>query len=173
LKKFTLIGLGIAVVLVAATSIETGNEVDSSLSDAPFVSQPNEASMEEFSKRKQDVPVGNWNVAYVDEGSGPPVFLLHGCPFHAYQWRDVIPVLSRHYRVIAPDLLGLGDTQVRLTDDYRLPQDVEMVCDRGAPGRRHPGRRRGRVSGALGPHAVPGGAPGVQRGAAPLPRRNG
>jgi pimeloyl-ACP methyl ester carboxylesterase len=95
--------------------------------DEPFVSQPNEASMEAFSRRKQYVPVGSWNVAYIDEGSGPPVFLLHGCPFHAYQWRDVIPVLSRHHRVIAPDLLGLGDTQVRLTDDYRLPQDVVMV----------------------------------------------
>ena len=94
---------------------------------APLVSQPNEDSMEEFSRRKHYVSVGSWNVAYIDEGSGPPVILLHGCPFHAYQWRDVIPVLSRDHRVIAPDLLGLGDTQVRLTDDYRLPQDVVMV----------------------------------------------
>jgi pimeloyl-ACP methyl ester carboxylesterase len=29
--------------------------------------------------------------------------------------------------VLAPDLLGLGDTQVRLDDDYRLPQEVRMV----------------------------------------------
>jgi pimeloyl-ACP methyl ester carboxylesterase len=122
------LGLLLAIALIAVVSVDTTNEVvDAARSDAPFVSQPNEASMEEFSKRKQYVAVGPWNVAYIDEGSGPPVFLLHGCPFHAYQWRDVIPVLSRHYRVIAPDLLGLGDTQVRLTDDYRLPHDVEMV----------------------------------------------
>jgi pimeloyl-ACP methyl ester carboxylesterase len=83
--------------------------------------------MEEFSRRKRYVAVGPWNVAYIEEGSGPPVILLHGCPFHAFQWRDVIPVLARNHRVVAPDLLGLGDTQVRLTDDYRLPQDVIMV----------------------------------------------
>jgi pimeloyl-ACP methyl ester carboxylesterase len=100
---------------------------DASISGADFASQPNEDSMEEFSRRKRFVPVGPWNVALIDEGSGPPVILLHGCPFHAYQWRDVIPVLSQTHRVIAPDLLGLGDTQVRLTDDYRLPQDVVMV----------------------------------------------
>lgn len=39
----------------------------------------------------------------------------------------MIPVLATKYRVIAPDLLGLGDTHVRLTDDYRLPQDALMV----------------------------------------------
>jgi pimeloyl-ACP methyl ester carboxylesterase len=66
-------------------------------------------------------------VAYIDEGSGPPVLLLHGCPFHAYEWRDIIPRLSPRYRVIAPDLLGLGDTMVRLSDDYRLPNDVTML----------------------------------------------
>ena len=118
-------------VLLAATSIPIGERVldrgDPSISGADFASQPDEDSMEEFSRRKRYVPVGPWNVAMIDEGSGPPVFLLHGCPFHAYQWRDVIPVLSRSHRVIAPDLLGLGDTQVRLTDDYRLPQDVVMV----------------------------------------------
>jgi pimeloyl-ACP methyl ester carboxylesterase len=115
--------------LVAPFSADesTADGSSATSADGPFVSQPNEDSMEEFSKRKRYVSVGAWNVAYVDEGSGPPVILLHGCPFHAYQWRDVIPVLSRDHRVIAPDLLGLGDTQVRLTDDYRLPQDVVMV----------------------------------------------
>jgi pimeloyl-ACP methyl ester carboxylesterase len=119
------LALGLALVLSADGSTAAGSSPTNA--DDPFVSQPNEDAMEEFSKRKQYVSVGAWNVAYVDEGSGPPVFLLHGCPFHAYQWRDVIPVLSRHYRIIAPDLLGLGDTQVRLGDDYRLPQDVVML----------------------------------------------
>jgi pimeloyl-ACP methyl ester carboxylesterase len=130
MKKLAALGI---VVLLASLVLWTTREVpgdptsSATAPDAPFVSQPNEEAMEEFSKRKRYVPVGPWNVAYIDEGSGPPVLLLHGCPFHAYQWRDVIPVLSRHYRVIAPDLLGLGDTQVRLGDDYRLPQDVVMV----------------------------------------------
>jgi pimeloyl-ACP methyl ester carboxylesterase len=92
-----------------------------------FASRPGEASMEAFSRRKKFLDVGSWRVAYIDEGSGPPVVLLHGCPFHAYEWRDVIPLLAPRYRVIAPDLLGLGDTVVRLDDDYRLPNEMQMV----------------------------------------------
>ena len=123
-RLFLSLGL-VALVAVLWAACDYGTPA--TISNGPYVSQPNEDSMEAFSKHKRYVSVGPWNVAYIDEGSGPPVFLLHGCPFHAYQWRDVIPVLSRQYRVIAPDLLGLGDTQVRLTDDYRLPQDVLMV----------------------------------------------
>jgi len=92
-----------------------------------FALEPNEPALEEFSRHKRYIPVGPWRVAYVDEGDGPPVVLLHGCPFHAFQWRDLIPRLRERHRVLAPDLLGLGDTQVRLTDDYRLPNDVKMI----------------------------------------------
>lgn len=99
----------------------------SRLRGAEFALQPNEPALEAFSRQKRYVSVGPWRVAYIDEGQGPPVVLLHGCPFHAFQWRDVIPRLREHHRVLAPDLLGLGDTQVKLTDDYRLPNEMKMV----------------------------------------------
>jgi pimeloyl-ACP methyl ester carboxylesterase len=86
-----------------------------------------ESEVEAFSRKKKSLQLGDVRVAYIDEGSGLPVVLLHGCPFHSYEWKEVIPELSRSYRVIAPDLLGLGDTEVSLDGDYRLPQDVEMV----------------------------------------------
>jgi pimeloyl-ACP methyl ester carboxylesterase len=35
--------------------------------------------------------VDGWRVAYIDEGIGPPVVLLHGCPFSSWEWKDVIP----------------------------------------------------------------------------------
>ena len=41
-------------------------------------------------------------------GEGPPVLLMHGWPQHWYLWRDVIPVVAPHARVIAPDLRGFG-----------------------------------------------------------------
>ncbi len=90
-------------------------------------SNPHEEPMEAFSKNKKFIAVDSWRVAYIDEGSGEPVLLLHGCPFHSFEWRDVIPLLTPRYRVIAPDLLGLGDTVVRLDDDYRLPNQMKMV----------------------------------------------
>lgn len=80
-----------------------------------------------FSSRKRIVSLPSGPVAYIDEGSGPPVVLLHGCPFSAFEWSAVIPALAARFRVIAPDLRGLGDTPVSLDDDYRLPTDAVMV----------------------------------------------
>jgi pimeloyl-ACP methyl ester carboxylesterase len=80
-----------------------------------------------FSRQKRYATVDDVQVAYVEQGQGPPVILLHGCPFHAYEWKEVIPRLAEHHRVIVPDLLGLGDTLVSLAHDYRLPEDVKLV----------------------------------------------
>jgi haloalkane dehalogenase len=57
-------------------------------------------------------------VHYVDEGSGPPVLLLHGEPTWAYLYRRVIPELTPTCRAIAPDYLGFGrsDKPLRLED---------------------------------------------------------
>jgi pimeloyl-ACP methyl ester carboxylesterase len=90
-------------------------------------SAPDEGSMEAFSRDKKFVNVGPWKIAYIDQGSGTPIVLLHGCPFQGYEYSRIIPMLARHYRVIVPDLLGLGDTIVRLDDDYRLPSQVRMI----------------------------------------------
>lgn len=43
-------------------------------------------------------------------GRGEPLLLLHGWSQTWFEWRTVIPALARHYRVIAPDLRGLGDS---------------------------------------------------------------
>jgi len=98
-----------------------------STNDHDFVSARYESTMEAFSLQKKYQPVDQWEVAYIEAGEGEPLFLLHGCPFQSYEWHAVIPRLATRYRVIAPDLLGLGDTRVRLSDDYRLPRQVEMV----------------------------------------------
>src|SRR3990167_7949361 len=95
--------------------------------DARWAVAPGEFTDDGFSQQKQLITLGDTQIAYIDIGEGPPLILLHGCPFSAYEWNEIIPVLAQHYRVIAPDLYGLGDTPVRLDQDYRLPQDVEMV----------------------------------------------
>ena len=46
-----------------------------------------------------------------EAGQGDPVVLLHGWPQHWYVWRGVIPLLAERYRVIAPDIRGLGWTE--------------------------------------------------------------
>ena len=42
---------------------------------------------------------------------GEPVLLLHGWPQHWYEWRGLVPALSQQYRLLMPDLRGLGWTE--------------------------------------------------------------
>src|SRR6266542_5153148 len=65
-------------------------------------SNPHEESMEAFSRNKKFIDVDSWRVAYIDEGSGEPVLLLHGGAVHSVEWRDAIRLLRPRYRVIAP-----------------------------------------------------------------------
>jgi haloalkane dehalogenase len=54
--------------------------------------------------------VGNAELAYVDEGSGDPIVFLHGNPTSSYLWRNVIPHVQHLGRCIAPDLIGMGES---------------------------------------------------------------
>ncbi|MBA2470791.1 MAG: alpha/beta fold hydrolase [Pseudonocardiales bacterium] len=56
----------------------------------------------------ETVEVDGLTLAYRSAGTGPPVLLLHGWPTSSYLWRDVIPQIAQHNRVIAVDLPGFG-----------------------------------------------------------------
>jgi len=60
---------------------------------------------------KKFATVNGKNIAYVEEGSGDPIVLLHGNPTSSFLWRNVIPELVQSGRVIAPDLIGQGDSE--------------------------------------------------------------
>lgn len=58
---------------------------------------------------------------YVDAGKGPAIVLLHGLGGSLYDWRYVIgPLQEAGYRVIAPDLLGAGESDMPEDADYSL-----------------------------------------------------
>ena len=59
---------------------------------------------------KKTVDVLGARMAYHERGEGSPVLLLHGNPTSSYLWRDVIPELEGCGRLIAPDLIGMGDS---------------------------------------------------------------
>lgn len=113
-----VVGLGAWAFLAVQAGVLVSNdaEVERPLADA-------------WSTQKRWVPVGSTQVAVIERGraDAPALILLHGCPFSSVIWRDVIDALAKEHHVIAPDLLGLGDTRVSLSDDYRLPRDVELV----------------------------------------------
>jgi haloalkane dehalogenase len=68
-------------------------------------------------------------MAYVDEGDGPVVLLLHGEPSWSFLWRKVIPVLlDAGCRVVAPDLIGFGRSDKPVAqEDYSYAGHVAWL----------------------------------------------
>ncbi|CAN5670195.1 haloalkane dehalogenase [soil metagenome] len=62
---------------------------------------------------KKAVEVDGISMAVVDEGEGDPIVFLHGNPTSSYLWRNVMPHVADLGRVIAPDLVGMGDSDKR------------------------------------------------------------
>ena len=69
------------------------------------------------SPEKQRVEVLDREMAYVDAGrrDGDPIVFLHGNPTSSYLWRNVWPHCAELGRCLAPDLIGMGDSD-RLAD---------------------------------------------------------
>jgi haloalkane dehalogenase len=63
-----------------------------------------------FPYQKQRRRVLDREMAYVEVGEGDPIVLLHGNPTSSYLWRNVLPHLQSRGRCIAPDLIGMGDS---------------------------------------------------------------
>jgi haloalkane dehalogenase len=66
--------------------------------------------MTEQALTKKTVGVLGSGMAYHERGEGAPVLFLHGNPTSSYLWRDVLPELAGCGRLIAPDLIGMGDS---------------------------------------------------------------
>lgn len=64
---------------------------------------------------KKTVTVNGSAMAYVEMGSGDPIVFLHGNPTSSYLWRNIMPELAGRGRCIAPDLIGMGDSD-KLSD---------------------------------------------------------
>ena len=59
---------------------------------------------------KKRIEVHGHEMAYVDQGEGDPIVFLHGNPTSSYLWRNVMPHLEGKGRLVAPDLIGMGDS---------------------------------------------------------------
>ena len=64
-----------------------------------------------FPYQKKRTSVLGLEMAYVDEGQGDPIVFLHGNPTSSYVWRNILPYVQGLGRILAPDLIGMGDSQ--------------------------------------------------------------
>lgn len=81
---------------------------------------------------KKYADVKGHKMAYVEIGQGDPIVFVHGNPTSSFLWRNIMPGLSALGRCIAPDLIGMGDSD-KLPDtgpnSYRLAEHQQYFDD--------------------------------------------
>ncbi len=60
---------------------------------------------------KKSTTINGKTMAYIDEGEGDAIVFQHGNPTSSYLWRNVMPHLREQGRLIACDLIGMGDSE--------------------------------------------------------------
>ena len=60
---------------------------------------------------KKQIVINNKTMSYIDEGEGDAIVFQHGNPTSSYLWRNVMPHLEGQGRLIACDLIGMGDSE--------------------------------------------------------------
>ena len=76
---------------------------------------------------KKSARVNGKKIAYVEEGSGDPIVLLHGNPTSSFLWRNVVPELMESGRVIVPDLIGQGDSEKLPASEGAIRYSLEVA----------------------------------------------
>ncbi|WP_280276755.1 alpha/beta fold hydrolase [Nocardia wallacei] len=100
--------------------------------------------------RHRFVRIDGLRIHYAEAGEGEPLILLHGWPQHWWEWRHLLGPLASRYRVICPDIRGLGwsEGNGRGYTFERLARDLIELMDRlQLPRARIVGRDWGLVTG--------------------------
>jgi pimeloyl-ACP methyl ester carboxylesterase len=76
----------------------------------------------------QDLKLSNGhNLHYLDEGSGPPLLMVHGNPTWSFYWRPLVAGLSTRFRCVVPDHLGCGLSDKPQDWDYTMANHAANV----------------------------------------------
>jgi pimeloyl-ACP methyl ester carboxylesterase len=112
----------LVVALVAVVAL--GAAVASQLrADIPF----EELRARWASPPSKFVDVDGMSIHYRDEGSGPPLLLVHGTGSSLYTWDGWVKALSSRYRVIRLDTPGFGLTGPHPSGDYRISTYADVL----------------------------------------------
>jgi len=75
-----------------------------------LLSSPAAAQSSGWALQKKRAVVRGLEMAYYEVGEGDPIVFLHGNPTSSYLWRHIIPHVQHLGRCIAPDMIGMGDS---------------------------------------------------------------
>ncbi len=129
-SRRTFVGLGSSVVAAALSASARGATSPGSLA----VPVPGQAPAE---TRYRTIDVGGLEIFYREAGpaAAPVVLLLHGFPTSSRMFRNLIPMLTDTYRVIAPDYPAFGHSAVPSRSDFQythahLSEVVEKLIEK-------------------------------------------
>jgi len=77
------------------------------------------------SRKFAETPSGR--IAYVEQGAGPAALFLHGYPMNGFQWRAMLDDLAAERRCVAPDLMGLGYSEIPAGQDLSFIAQARML----------------------------------------------
>jgi pimeloyl-ACP methyl ester carboxylesterase len=84
---------------------------------------------EQFHALRKTVDVPSGRIAYIERGEGPAALFVHGVPLNGYHWRHAIAGLSDIRRCIAPDMMGLGHTEVSPEQPLDFDAQARMLIE--------------------------------------------
>jgi haloalkane dehalogenase len=122
-RRRDLLSMSIGTFAAAALAANTFSGTRSALSPSEDDAA---ARRHDRERRFAETPFGR--IAYIDRGTGTAALFLHGFPLSSFQWRGAIDRLSPQRRCLAPDLMGLGHTEVDATQSVTPPAQADMVA---------------------------------------------
>jgi pimeloyl-ACP methyl ester carboxylesterase len=73
--------------------------------------------------------VDGFNIHYVEVGNGPPVMLIPGA-FCTYRvWNRIVPILSKDYKILAVDYIGVGDSDKPEEFGYTIQEQADILAE--------------------------------------------
>ena len=81
----------------------------------------------EFQSSRKFVQTAFGRIAYVERGSGPVALFAHAFPLCGYQWRYALDELSSMRTCVAPDMMGLGYSEIPAEQDISFESQAKML----------------------------------------------
>ncbi len=82
----------------------------------------------EFHQSRKFAATPQGRIAYIERGSGPAALFLHGYPLNGFAWRGTIDDLAPTRRCIALDVMGLGYSEIPVSQDLTFQAQAAMVA---------------------------------------------
>ena len=113
----------LACTLLAAALLAGCDSLGPTLKDKAYAMERSRAGVE----RKEITLADGTHMVYLEGGSGAPLLLVHGFGADKDNFTRVARFLTPHYRVIAPDLVGFGESAHRGDVDYHYAAQAERL----------------------------------------------